>query len=80
MTLMKSKNLYIDPKAEMRNQYLKVMEEYKNAPIPDDDASEKEIWSYNFKQAIVRYIEKINFITFDAENENNHGVLDLLYF
>ncbi len=56
MTLMKSKNLYIDPKAEMRNQYLKVMEEYKNAPIPDDDASEKEIWSYNFKQAIVRYI------------------------
>ena len=80
MTLMKSKNFYIDPKAEMRNQYLKVMEEYKNAPIPDDDASEKEIWSYNFKQAIVRYIEKINFITFDAENENNHGVLDPIVF
>lgn len=80
MTLMKSKNLYIDPKAEMRKQYLKVMEEYKHAPVPDETATEKELWSYGFKQAIVRYIEKIDFITFDAENEENHGVLDPIVF
>lgn len=64
-SLLKSKILYIDPKAEMRRQYQKVLEKHRrngtNKPLQD-------------------YIETIDFITLDAKNPDNYGALDPIVF
>lgn len=64
-SLLKSKILYIDPKAEMRRQYQKVLEKHQkdgtNQPLQD-------------------YIKSIDFITLDAKNPDNYGALDPIVF
>ncbi|MGQ7387999.1 ATP-binding protein, partial [Streptococcus suis] len=60
-SFLKTKILYIDPKAEMRNQYEKVLKEHEE--------------SGDFEE-LQNYIKSINFITLDARYEKNHGVLD----
>lgn len=64
-SLLKTKILYIDPKAEMRKQFQKVLEEYR------------ERGEY---EEIQEYIESINFITLDAKDKRNYGVLDPIVF
>lgn len=64
-SFLKTKILYIDPKAEMRKQYEKVLKEHQEKG--------------DFKE-LQDYIQSINFITLDARDENNHGALDPLVF
>lgn len=64
-SLLKTKILYIDPKAEMRAQYQRVLEEYE---------------SKGQYQAIQKYIKAIDFVTLDAKNPENHGALDPIVF
>lgn len=64
-SLLKAKLLYIDPKAEMKNQYLKILKELK-------DKGENE--------ALQRYIESVEFVTLDAKNPENFGAIDPLVF
>ncbi len=62
---MKAKTLYIDPKAEMRRQYLKVLKEYETKGIYPE---------------IQDYIRSINFVTLDKNNRSNWGALDPIVF
>lgn len=64
-SFLKSKILYVDPKAEMRNQYHKVLEKLKQT---------------NGSISLQRYIESIKFVTLDSRKEENAGVLDPLVF
>lgn len=64
-SLLKSKILYIDPKAEMRQQYQKVLEKHKKAGT---------------NVALQKYIESIDFVTLDAKNPKNYGALDPIVF
>ncbi|MBF0777882.1 ATP-binding protein [Streptococcus cuniculi] len=64
-SFLKSKILYIDPKAEMRKQYNKVLGEHKKAGT---------------NVALQKYIESIDFVTLDAKNPVNYGVLDPIVF
>lgn len=64
-SFLKTKILYIDPKAEMRKQYEKVLKEHEE--------------SGDFEE-LQNYIKSINFITLDARYEKNHGVLDPIVF
>lgn len=80
MSLMKSLMLYIDPKDEMKPQYRLVYEAYKNAPQPPMGASQEELASWERKQIVMRYIEKIDFISLNASHEENKGALDPIVF
>ena len=80
MSLMQSLVLYIDPKDEMKPQYLMVYEAYKNAPQPPMGASQEELVSWERKQIIARYIENIDFISLNASHEENKGALDPIVF
>ena len=64
-SLLKTKILYIDPKAEMRKQYQKVLKDHQKS---------------NDFEELQDYIKSINFITLDARYEKNHGTLDPLVF
>lgn len=64
-SLLKMQCLYIDPKKEMRRQYMKVLAEL-----------EKD----NEFPALQKYIRSINFVTLDAKDKGNHGVLDPIVF
>ncbi|MFU2203295.1 ATP-binding protein [Streptococcus pluranimalium] len=64
-SLLKTKILYIDPKAEMRAQYQKVLKDY-------EDKGEFE--------PLQNYIRTIDFVTLDAKNPDNYGVLDPMVF
>lgn len=64
-SLLLGKILYIDPKAEMKQQYLKVLDKHKT------DGTNPEIQEY---------IESIEFVTLDAKNPDNYGVLDPMVF
>lgn len=64
-SLLKMQCLYIDPKREMRQQYMKVL---------------KELEDSNSNEALQRYIRSINFVTLDAREKSNHGVLDPMVF
>lgn len=64
-SLLKAKLLYVDPKAEMRMQYMKVLEKLKKSGV---------------NVALQKYIESINFVTLDAKNPENYGVLDPIVF
>lgn len=64
-SFLKTNILYIDPKAEMRKQYLKVLEKHQKAGNHTE---------------LQKYIESIDFITLDAKDSNNHGVLDPIVF
>lgn len=64
-TLLKTKTLYIDPKAEMRRQYQAVLKEYEEKGIYPE---------------IQEYIQSIDFVTLDANDPKNYGVLDPLVF
>ena len=64
-SLLKAKTLYIDPKAEMRRQYLKVLKEYETKGIYPE---------------IQDYIRSINFVTLDKNNRSNWGALDPIVF
>lgn len=64
-SLLKSQILYIDPKAEMREQYQLVLEKHKKAgTFPE----------------LQKYIESIDFVTLDAKNPDNYGALDPIVF
>lgn len=80
MSLMKSKMLYIDPKDEMKPQYRLVYEQYKKALQPPMGASKEELASWERKQIVMRYIEKIDFISLNASHEENKGALDPIVF
>ena len=64
-SILKTKLLYFDPKAEVRKQFMKVLHEYESQGIYPE---------------ICDYIKQINFVTIDAKNSENHGVLDPLVF
>ena len=64
-SILKTKLLYFDPKAEVRKQFMKVLHEYESQGIYPE---------------ICDYIKQINFVTIDARNSDNHGVLDPLVF
>ena len=64
-SLLKSKVLYVDPKAEMRTQYLSVL-----ADLEEKGESEE----------LQEYIRSIRFITLDMRKEENKGVLDPFSF
>ena len=64
-SVLKTKLLYFDPKAEVRKQFMKVLHEYESQGIYPE---------------ICDYIKQINFVTIDARNSENHGVLDPLVF
>lgn len=64
-SILKTKLLYFDPKAEVRKQFMKVLHEYESQGIYPE---------------ICDYIKQINFVTIDAINSENHGVLDPLVF
>lgn len=64
-SILKTKLLYFDPKAEVRKQFMKVLHEYESQGIYSE---------------ICDYIKQINFVTIDARNSENHGVLDPLVF
>lgn len=59
--MMKDKVLYIDPKKEMRKQFMYTI----NDP------------SYRKKYPLdVKFVESFNFVTLDVRDKKNHGVLD----
>lgn len=64
-SLLRSQTLYIDPKAEMRAQYLAVLEDYESRGVYPE---------------ICDYIRQMNFVTLRADDKNNHGILDPLVF
>ena len=64
-SILKTKLLYFDPKAEVRKQFMKVLHDYESQGIYPE---------------IFDYIKQINFVTIDARNSENHGVLDPLVF
>ena len=64
-SLLKAKVLYVDPKAEMRTQYLSVLA----------DLEEKSEF-----EELQEYIRSIRFITLDMRKEENKGVLDPFSF
>ena len=64
-SILKTKLLYFDPKAEVRKQFMKVLHDYESQGIYPE---------------ICDYIKQINFVTIDARNSDNHGVLDPLVF
>lgn len=64
-SLLKAKVLYVDPKAEMRTQYLSVL-----ADLEEKGESEE----------LQEYIRSIRFITLDKGKEENKGVLDPFSF
>ena len=64
-SLLKAKVLYVDPKAEMRTQYLSVL-----ADLEEKGESEE----------LQEYIRSIRFITLDMRKEENRGVLDPFSF
>lgn len=64
-SLLKVKVLYVDPKAEMRTQYLSVL-----ADLEEKGESEE----------LQEYIRSIRFITLDMRKEENKGVLDPFSF
>lgn len=64
-SLLKAKVLYVDPKAEMRTQYLSVLADL-------EEHGEFEV--------LQEYIRSIRFITLDMRKEENKGVLDPFSF
>ncbi len=64
-SLLKAKVLYVDPKAEMRTQYLSVL-----ADLEETGEFEE----------LQEYIRSIRFITLDMRKEENKGVLDPFSF
>lgn len=64
-SFLKGKILYIDPKAEMRKQFMKVLEKHRQAGT---------------NKSLQRYIESIDFVTLDSRKEENAGVLDPIVF
>ncbi|MGL5898030.1 MAG: ATP-binding protein [Lactococcus lactis] len=64
-SLIKSRVLYIDPKAEMRKQFEKVRENYLKQ---------------NIFPEVVNYINSINFVTLDPNDSKNAGALDPFNF
>ena len=64
-SILKTKLLYFDPKAEVRKQFMKILHDYESQGIYPE---------------ICDYIKQINFVTIDARNSENHGVLDPLVF
>lgn len=64
-SILKTKLLYFDPKAEVRKQFMKILHDYESQGIYPE---------------ICDYIKQINFVTIDARNSDNHGVLDPLVF
>ena len=64
-SLLKAKVLYVDPKAEMRTQYLSVL-----ADLEEQGEFEE----------LQEYIRSIRFITLDMRKEENKGVLDPFSF
>lgn len=72
-SLLKSQVLYIDPKAEMRRQFMNVLEEYQER--------EATLGEYERSyQPIIDYIKQIHFVTLDARDEKNWGALDPLVY
>lgn len=80
MSFIQSKMLYIDPKDEMKPQYRAVYEAYKNEEAPPLGASQEVLASWERKQIVMRYIEKIDFISLNASHEENKGALDPIVF
>ncbi|MBL3717078.1 ATP-binding protein [Lactococcus muris] len=68
-SLLKSKVLYIDPKMEVRRQFEQVKREFLEDENPSD-----------LRKALIKYIDTINFVTLNAEDKRNQGVLDPLVF
>ena len=64
-SVLKTKLLYFDPKAEVRKQFMKILHEYESQGIYPE---------------ICSYIRQIHFVTVDAKKSENHGVLDPLVF
>lgn len=64
-SLLKTKVLYIDPKAEMKKQYLTVLSELEE----NDEFYELQ-----------EYIKSINFVTLNMKDKNNRGVLNPFSF
>lgn len=64
-SLLKTKVLYIDPKAEMKTQYQAVLSKL------EDEGKFEELQDY---------IKSINFVTLDMKDKKNQGVLDPFSF
>ena len=66
-SVLKTKVLYIDPKAEMRKQYLSVLDDLERQ-------------NYEESEPLREYIRSIHFATLDMRKEENWGVLDPFSF
>lgn len=64
-SLLKMQCLYVDPKREVRAQYQKILYELeRKQEFPE----------------LQEYIKSIHYVTLDAKNPDNHGVLDPIVF
>ncbi|MGT2712279.1 ATP-binding protein [Streptococcus oriscaviae] len=64
-SLLRTKSLYIDPKDEIKGQFLKVADELEVAGLYPE---------------LVRYIRSFNFVSLDVKNKENKGMLDPIVF
>ncbi|MEI4334240.1 ATP-binding protein [Streptococcus suis] len=64
-SLLRTKSLYIDPKDEIKGQFLSVADELEEQGIYPE---------------LVAYIRSINFVSLDPRKEENAGMLDPLVF
>lgn len=60
-SFLKIKSAYIDPKTEVRKQYMKILKEYEEQ---------------NIHKEVQEYIKSIHFVTLDMKEDRNIGVLD----
>lgn len=94
-SLLKALTLYIDPKNEMKAQYMKVKAKYEaNFPKMEKEIQEAReaiqddeqlYWvikgiEYKYYKPVVDYINTIHFVSLDAKEKSNHGALDPLVF
>lgn len=94
-SLLKALTLYIDPKNEMKAQYMKIKAKYEaNFPKMEFEIEqareaiedeEQLYWvirgiEYKYYKPVVDYINNIHFVSLDAKEESNHGALDPLVF
>lgn len=89
-SFLKGQFLYIDPKKEMRRQYTKVLHTLeRDMPKFDERLSDEELDDFEVDEilqekrmslALQKYIKSINFVTLDAKDKSNYGVLDPIVF
>lgn len=94
-SILKGLSLYIDPKDEMKSQFLYVRDKLESylpemeekiaelvALIEDDEILERRIRNLEFAyhKPLIDYINHIHFVSLDAKDKKNIGALDPIVF